>query len=42
VEHDPEEIWSTLNEDNKISLYIRYTDLMTGEYEDILINKNEK
>lgn len=37
-----EQIWNTLNDDNKISLYIRYTDLMTGEYEDILINKNEK
>lgn len=34
-------IWNTLNEDNKISLYVRYTDLMTGEYEDILVNKNE-
>lgn len=36
------QIWGTLNEDNKISLYVRYTDLLSGEYEDILINKNEK
>ncbi|MBO5995040.1 MAG: IMP cyclohydrolase [Firmicutes bacterium] len=37
-----EQIWYTLNEDNKISLYVRYTDLLSGEYEDILINKNAK
>ena len=36
-----DEIWGTLNEDNKISLYVRYTNLLTGEYEDILVNKNE-
>ncbi|MBR6472609.1 MAG: IMP cyclohydrolase [Firmicutes bacterium] len=35
-----EEIWNTLNEDNKISIYVRYTDLLTGEYESFLINKN--
>ena len=35
-----EAIWNTLNEDNKISIYVRYTELETGEYESILINKN--
>lgn len=34
------ELWTNLNEDNKISLYVRYTDLATGEYESRLINKN--
>ena len=33
-------LWKSLNESNKISLYVRYTDLETGEYEDRLINKN--
>ena len=33
-------LWSSLNEQNKISLYIRYTDLATGETETRLINKN--
>ncbi|MBQ0079532.1 MAG: IMP cyclohydrolase [Eubacterium sp.] len=33
-------IWNTLDEDNKISLYVRYTDLATGEEESRLINKN--
>ena len=34
-----EEIWESLNSDNKISLYVRYTDIETGKYEDSLINK---
>ena len=33
-------LWSALNEDNKISLYVVYTDLATGECEERLINKN--
>ncbi|MBP5308410.1 MAG: IMP cyclohydrolase [Clostridia bacterium] len=35
------EIWDSLDEDNKISLYVRYTDLKTGAEESRLINKNE-
>ena len=35
------EIWENLNEQNKISLYVRYTDLKTGSYEDRMINKNK-
>lgn len=34
------EIWNALDEDNKISLYVRYTDLITGETESRLFNKN--
>lgn len=34
------EIWESLNFDNKISLYVRYTDIKTGEYADKIINKN--
>ena len=33
-------LWGALNEDNKISLYVVYTDLATGEVEERLINKN--
>ena len=36
-----EKLWDALDADNKISLYVRYTDLRTGEYEDRLINKNK-
>ena len=37
-----ESLWGALNEDNKISLYVRYTDLATGEITERLINKNER
>jgi len=33
-------LWTNLNEDNKISLYVRYIDLKTGRETDRLINKN--
>ena len=33
-------LWNALDENNKISLYVRYTDLATGEAESRLINKN--
>lgn len=34
-------VWSNLNSDNKISLYVRYVDLATGAVESRLINKNK-
>jgi len=34
-------LWNALDEDNKISLYVRYTDLETGEETSRLINKNK-
>ena len=34
-------LWENLNEDNKISLYVRYTDIETGAYEHLIINKHE-
>ena len=33
-------LWQSLNEDNKISLYVVYTDLATGATDERLINKN--
>ena len=33
-------IWENLNEDNKVSLFVRYIDLATGEYESRIVNKN--
>ncbi len=35
-----QEIWESLNEQNKISLYVRYIDKETGAYEERMINKN--
>ncbi len=34
-------LWAALDADNKISLYVKYTDLTTGEAEERLINKNK-
>lgn len=34
-------LWENLNENNKISLYVRYIDLATGREENRLINKNK-
>ena len=36
-----ETIWNNLNEDNKISLYVRYIDIETGKTENRMINKNK-
>ena len=33
-------LWNNLNPDNKISLFVRYTDLATGEYTQRIINKH--
>ena len=34
------DLWSSLNEDNKVSLFVRYIDIETGKYESKIINKN--
>ncbi|MBR4027229.1 MAG: inosine monophosphate cyclohydrolase, partial [Lachnospiraceae bacterium] len=33
-------VWENLNEDNKVSLFVRYIDVESGEYETRIINKN--
>ena len=33
-------LWANLNEDNKVSLYVSYVDLATGEADTVIINKN--
>ena len=33
-------LWENLNPDNKISLFVRYTDLHTREVEQRIINKH--
>ncbi len=35
-----DKLWNALDKDNKISLYVRYVDLATGEAENRMINKN--
>ena len=34
------EIWNSLDENNKISMYVRYIDLESGEIQNRMINKN--
>lgn len=36
-----ESLWSSLNEENKVSLFVRYIDLETGEAETRIVNKNK-
>ena len=33
-------LWENLNEDNKVSLFVRYIDIATGKYETKIVNKN--
>ncbi len=35
-----DEIWNSLNADNKVSLFVRFIDIATGKYEQLVINKN--
>ena len=35
-------VWNSLNEDNKVSLVVRYIDLATGKTQDRIVNKYEK
>ena len=41
IDEFTEHLWNSLNEANKISLYVRYTDVATVEEEERLINKNK-
>ena len=41
IDEFADRLWAGLDEDNKISLYVRYVDLATGGYEERLINKNK-
>ena len=42
-ENDPDtfadKLWNNLNEDNKVSLFVRSIELETGAYEDVILNK---
>lgn len=42
-ENDPAEyagkLWEALNEDNKVSLFVRAVELATGDYEDVILSK---
>ncbi|MCH5188764.1 MAG: inosine monophosphate cyclohydrolase, partial [Oscillospiraceae bacterium] len=33
-------LWTSLNEENKVSLFVRYIDIASGECETRIVNKN--
>lgn len=41
IEGFTELLWNSLNEDNKVSLFVRYIDIKTGAYETRIVNKNK-
>ena len=41
IDEFAELLWNSLNEDNKVSLFVRYIDIETGKYESKIINKNK-
>ena len=34
-------LWKSLNEENKVSLFVRFIDIATGRYETRILNKNQ-
>ena len=34
-------LWDSLNEENKVSLFVRYIEIASGSYETKIINKNQ-
>ncbi len=41
IDEEVRRLWGALNEENRISLYVRYVDLGTGAVENRLVNKNQ-
>lgn len=40
IEQLTQTVWDNLNEENKVSLYVRFTNLASGESEERIVNKN--
>ena len=40
IDEFTQDVWNNLNEDNKVSLFVRYIDLATGEADTRIVNKN--
>ena len=41
IEAFTELLWSSLNEANKVSLFVRFIDIASGKYETRIVNKNK-
>lgn len=40
IDQFTEMVWDSLNEENKVSLFVRYIDIASGTYETRIVNKN--
>lgn len=41
IDEYTELLWTNLNAENKVSLFVRYIDIATGEFESRIVNKNQ-
>ena len=41
IDEFTDKIWNSLNEENKVSLFVRFIDIETGKYETKIVNKNK-
>ncbi len=41
IDEFTDRVWGSLNEENKVSLFVRYIDIETGKYETRIVNKNK-
>lgn len=41
IDQFTEMVWDSLNEENKVSLFVRYIDIASGTYETRIVNKNQ-
>ena len=41
IDEFADEIWNSLNEENKVSLFVRYIDIGSGKWDSRIINKNK-
>lgn len=40
IDEFTDKVWNSLNEENKVSLFVRYIDIASGKYETRIVNKN--
>ena len=41
IDEFTDKVWNSLNEDNKVSLFVRFIDIETGKWESRIVNKNK-
>ena len=41
IDEFTDKVWNSLNEDNKVSLFVRFIDIETGKWESCIVNKNK-